>query len=169
MTVGEQIALAGTAATFAGVLVSVIGVVVVYRQLGRMAEANRTMAEANKLANAMAVVAIEEALRSARAEVAAASLAVLAKGSDPKHDLEPERLALEEKTERYLNVFDRLCSYIRRGYIDEATYRQDYRRGIAETVEQHRDKFGPDTRHPNILHVNGAWREDRSARDGAPR
>jgi len=165
MTTGDKIALGGAFATGVGSLVSMVGVIVVYRQLRRMVEANSTMAEANKLANAMAVVAIEEAIRSARAELAAAAMAVLRKKSAPDQDYEIERLSLEEKTERYLNVLDRLCSYIRRGYIDEETYRQDYRRGIAETIEQHRDKFGPDTRHPNVLHVNDAWRRDRSARD----
>lgn len=72
---------------------------------------------------------------------------------------------MEEKTERYLNVMDRLCSYIRRGHIDEKTYRQDYRSWIAETIKQHVEKFGPATRHGNILHVHRSWSEDRSARD----
>lgn len=165
MNIGERIALGGAVATGVGSLVSMVGVFLVYRQLRRMVEANRTMAESNKLANAMAVVAIEEAIRSARADVASAATEVLKKKNDPDQDLELERLSLEEKTERYLNVLDRLCSYIRRGYIDEETYRQDYRRGIAETIEQHWDKFGPDTRHPNVLHVHDAWRDDRSCRD----
>lgn len=167
MSTSEIIALWSAVATGAGVVVGFFGLIFIHKQLARMAEANSKMAEANKLANAMAVVTIEEALRSARAELAEASLAVVSNANVPGRDIEPYRLAMEEKTERYLNVFDRLCACIRRGIIEETTYRQDYRRGIAETIDQHKTKFGPDTRHANILHVHRAWSEDRSARDGA--
>jgi len=157
MTTSESIGMWAAIATGAGVLVNLVGVFVFYRQLARMAEANR-------LSNAMAVVSLEEMLRAARKDLATVSLSIVANENTPGHDFAHDKLVMEERIEQYLNVADRLCSYIRRGYIDEATYRQDYRQFIAEIVKQYTNYFGADTRHPNILYVHRAWSEDRSAR-----
>ncbi len=161
----------GLLLSLAELLVGGTGLGLVFGQLREMKNSLRVGVEANKTSNLMAVLALEEGLARSRAELsdAAREAALIAdeesEAADETTGLKLAKLRYDEKKEQYLNAADRLCACIIRGYVDEETYRQDYRPAIAEIVSQHRDRLGPDTRHRNILKVNDAWAQDKSARE----
>jgi uncharacterized phage infection (PIP) family protein YhgE len=126
------------------------------------AEAGKTAAEAAKLSAAMAVVTLEQAIVAARRELSAVANHIQ---EQAPMITTADELRLANELELYLNQLDRLCSYIRRGHIDEKIYREDYRLTLVETVRDYRSNFGPDTRHHNIVKVHDAWRDNKSARD----
>ena len=168
MTAAETIqALIG----FAGLLIGGVSARYIYQQLCRMAEANQQMIEANKIANAMNVITLEQAIADTRAELAEVAQQIASFGATGQLSeketatFQAAKLRLQERLEQYLNFVDRLCSYIVRGLIDEEDYRQDYRPWLAETVQKYKDRFGPDTRHRNILKAHQAWSEDKSVKE----
>jgi hypothetical protein len=143
------------------VVIAGIGLLFAGYQLRQVAVSHLAVAEANRTASLMAVLSIEDSLAGARARFAQIS-------GEVSSELSPEaaerhQALLDEAKEQYLNVADRLCACIRRGLIDEATHRQDYRFWVNEVVENYSQDLGPATRHPNILRVHEAWREDKSA------
>lgn len=156
MSTQEAISLAGVIVNG----IALIGLFLLWWQIRNMTKANTLAAESNKLQMAMAVVALEQAIADARARFADISHKINHSGVASEAD----KLLFEERLENYLNFMDRLCSYIRRGFIDEEMYRQDYRQVITETVASYSDKFTASTRHRNIRHVNDKWHEDKSAR-----
>lgn len=131
-------------------------------QTERSAEANLLSAESNNFAALMAVLELENSVASARVRVSegAARLSSVDRDADPKA-FEFATLIYQEAVEQYLNATDRLCSCIIRGFVDEETYRKDYRFWFAEIVKAYASSFGADTRHPNILKVHQAWQDDR--------
>lgn len=148
----------------AGVLIS--GVVFAGFQLRQLVLSSRQTAEANKIANLMAVIDLERSIAEARYRIAAAVARLGECPQDPEdRDFKIAKALYAEAKEQYLNVSDRLCSCIIRGLVDEEIYRRDYRQWVVETVAQHREQLGPDTRHRNILEVHEKWSEDKSARD----
>ena len=154
MTHAEMAIIAVTAI---GSLGTAAGALLVWRQLTAMVAEQRISA-------LMAVLTLEESISRARGELsdAAAEAARIANDQSMNDvSLKIAKARYEEKTEQYLNTMDRLCACIVRGLVDEETYRQDYRPGLAEIVKQHAQRFGPDTRHRNILKVHQAWSEDR--------
>jgi hypothetical protein len=187
-TAVEVSAVVQAAGAGLAVVVAIVGLVLVVKQLKRMNQANeiaaeaaknaaesaklsaasneiaagaaKTAAEAATLSAAMAVVALEQAVVAARRALTEIINRV---NVDPATPGGEELLAAE--LELYLNQLDRLCSYIRRGHIDEKIYREDYRLLLVETVRDYKVSFGPDTRHHNIVKVHDAWRDNKSARD----
>lgn len=135
----------------------------------RSAEANEQAAEANKISGLMAVLSLESALSEARFQLSTSAARRSAAAGDASLTAEQLRSINEfheERIEQYLNSADRICACIRRGYVDEEQYRKDYRSWIAEIISHHKARFGPDTRHQNVLHVHNRWSQDQSARSG---
>lgn len=140
-------------------LAAVFGLPALYSQLKRAAQANET-------SSLMMVLTLEDSIARARrdlAEALAALAAASAINSAPNVHL--ATLTMKERLEQYLNCFDRLCAFIRRGHINEIVYRKDYRDTVIELVTNYPAHFGADTRHRNLLFVYGAWKDDRSATD----
>lgn len=141
----------------------------VANQLG--AEANELAAQANKNANLVTVLTMENSLWSARLRVAEAATQQMDAARRHKEEdsetsdqlLKNAQLVYDEAKEQYLNVLDRLCACIVRGFVDEEVYRRDYRELIAETIRDHAPAFQVGTRHYNVVTVHEAWRDDRSA------
>jgi hypothetical protein len=152
-------------------LIAAVGLFALFWQLRGATEQIKLGVTANQTSNLMAVLAIEEGVARSRAELSDASYQIGLMQDEPgameSEALRFARLRLDEKIEQYLNSWDRLCACIIRGNVDEQTYRQDYRPGLAEIVTQYRDKLGPDTRHHNILRVHQAWAQDKSAKEKA--
>jgi hypothetical protein len=149
--------------------IAAAGLFAVFWQLRGVRKQVELGVTANQTSNLMAVLAIEEGVARSRAELSDASYQIGLLQNQPEtaesESLRFAELRLEEKIEQYLNSWDRLCACIIRGNVDEETYRQDYRPGLAEIVSQHKDKLGPDTRHHNILKVHQSWAQDKSARE----
>lgn len=143
-------------------IIATVSLVFAGIELHRVAGANRAVAESNRIANHMAVLQLEDSLMAARIRWSDIAHDVLKHASDPEA-LTNLALRKAEAGEQYLNVADRLCASIRRGLIDEESHRQDYRDWVAEVVKEFEGKLGPATRHPNILAVHNAWKQDKSA------
>lgn len=157
--------------SFVSVIVATTGIYLIYRQLQAMVASIQIAIDDNKNSNLMTVLALEESVSKCRVAMseAAVKAALIADDEKRKNITEASialtlaKLQYDEKTEQYINALDRLCSCIVRGYIDEEQYRQDYRNGIAETIKNHKEFFGADTRHHNILAVHTAWSQDKLA------
>jgi hypothetical protein len=110
------------------------------------------------------VLTLEDSIARARRDFTESIAALAAANSNPGgSDLKLVELTMRERLEQYLNCFDRLCAFVRRGHINEAVYRKDYRDTVIELVANHPNLFGANTRHRNILFVHDAWKDDRSA------
>lgn len=127
------------------------------------AESAKIAADAASLSAAMAVVQLEQAVATSRGQLADFAAEMHQRKDDSKF-MDAAAVRLPELIEQYLNNSDRLCSYIIRGYIDEEYYREDFRNWLTEMVRDYKERFGPDSRHRNILHVHHAWADGKKAR-----
>lgn len=153
----------------ASLIVAILAALGLYKQIKHAAESLKT-------SSLMAVLALEDALAQRRSDLAEAQVEV-ARFAHEMDSMTPDaksaaqallnilQLRASERLEQYLNTLDRLCACIVRGNVDEEIYRQDYRGGVQDIVNGHADRFGANTRHPNVVKVHVAWRDDKSARD----
>lgn len=155
--------LASTVIAGLQALTALVGLVLVVGQLQKLAEQNKIAADAASLSAAMAVVQLEQAVATSRDQLAAFA-AEMHERKDDQGFMDAAVLRLPELIEQYLNNADRLCSYLIRGYIDEENYREDFRTWLAEMIRDYKDRFGPDSRHRNILRVHQAWADGKKAR-----
>lgn len=147
--------------TIGGAIIAAFGLFFIHKQIKEAVRSNR-------MSSLMAVLSLEESIAKARLDLStmAADRAKAALDlSKTPDELKVINQFYEERIEQYLNVTDRLCTCIRRKYVDEDQYRRDYRKWIDEVVSKHKDRFGVDTRHHNIRHVHEKWSQDQSAVD----
>ncbi|HEX5753712.1 MAG TPA: hypothetical protein VFZ09_46410 [Archangium sp.] len=141
-------------------------------QLKGVADSARTGAEASRISSLMAVLQLEEGIRSARrrwAEAAgqAMKIANAVKSANPPSDdeINGAKALLAESAEEYLNTMDRLCACIVRGLVNEDVYRRDFRNWIDETVREFPDDFRAGTRYFHVLRCHNQWKDEKSAKD----
>jgi hypothetical protein len=161
MTTYELWNLIITGLGFAG---TVLAVLVAYGQLKRMAQSVDIAVKANAISTVNTVLSIEQMIFENRVRLSEASIAVSemnARADRGDHivpaDVEIATLRFNEARESYLNAFDRLCACLLRGSIPEDDYRKDYRGGLTELVQQHRELLGVDTRFRNIIKLYDKW------------
>lgn len=64
----------------------------------------------------------------------------------------------DEYLENYLNIFDRLCYYIRQGKLDDNDFRTEYREMLNDTVKEFDEYFKTGTRYQNMVELDKIWR-----------
>jgi len=137
------------------------------KQLEGIATASKQTARANQISNVMAVIQLESSIAEARYHYteALARFATLGDTPDPKA-LDFAKAIKAAAEEQYLNTVDRLCTCIIRRQVDEEVYRRDYRKLICtDLVKDFKEYLGVGTRYPNIVAVQQAWDNDKSAVD----
>lgn len=130
-----------------------------YKQLKELVKQLQATNKANEMANLMAVLQLETMVANSRSTwVDAMNKVILNPSSDAKFDDD----LVNELREQYFNVLDRLCSCLRRGYIKEKEYQEDYRLQINEVITKYSSSFAPGTRHRNIVIVHDTWKDGKS-------
>lgn len=112
--------------------------------------------KANKINGLGTFLEIENQILSNRRELAKASIQCLEleKGTN---EFDSASLYLNECTENYLNVLDRLCFCILKEYFDNDEMKIEYRNIINDAVKENKDAFSQATKHRNIVKIHGKW------------
>jgi hypothetical protein len=151
-----------------GTVVAIGLLIVAVYQLRRAAQAVERATEANQLSTLNTVLSLDATISERRIRLSEASVAISELARKAKDDPTPPKegefkvaqLRFEEARESYLNAMDRLCACILRGFLPEDDCRRDYRGGINDTVQGHKDLLGPGTRYRNILKVHEKWADE---------
>ena len=65
----------------------------------------------------------------------------------------------QEALENYLNIFDRLCYFIRHHKLNEEDFRIDYREILQKAIAEYEKEFKNGTKYHNMLELNKIWAE----------
>lgn len=118
--------------------------------------------EANKLQHLLALLALEERLMDHRCRFSAAGVRLAELGANGPADpatFQAAKLQFDETKQVYLNVLDRFCSCILRGWLREEDLRVDYREYVATIIRDLEADFRPGTIYRNIVRLHERWAE----------
>ena len=128
-----------------------------FSQLSKM---NRTISDSNLMSNFEIEFELnrrKELLSSCRKENEL--FAAQVKTEEDKEKFASMNRYYMEKLEDYLNIFDRLCYYIRKGQINDDDFRIEYRDMLSQTIREFPELFVDGSQYRNMKKLNDTWHE----------
>lgn len=136
------------------VLLAFCALKVAKEQLGKIIE--------NQKIDALKIVLEIEAemnLRKCRFDEASLNILKASKNKDgtDKQGLEDLEAYFNTTKENYFNIVDRFCYCIEKKYIDDLSWRVEYRNYIKQIVEAYPEDFNSATSYRHIKRINDEW------------